>query len=111
MNNGVYQGEPVFDLDQERNHLVRTAIYQPEQSQEPLGTSFADTGEPVGPLGPLVPVLALTTGQRFVFAVIGLVAVVVFVVLPAVYGTRWDRRRDYDNQSRRRLLKELRKHE
>lgn len=107
----IYQGEPLFEWCQRKNRLDKTPIYQVEPAQEPAGTSYRDAGNQCGPLGPLVPVLALTAGQSFVFAILGLVSVVVFVVLPAVYGTKWDRRHADDKASGRRLLRELRKHE
>lgn len=83
---------------------------QPEQPQEPVGTTCEDPGNQVCSLEHLVPVLALTGPQSLILAILALIAVVEFVVLPTVRGTRWDSRRNDDERSKRRLLKELDKH-
>lgn len=107
----IYQGEPVLRFRMGKYRAMRTHGYRLEPAKEQRGTSLRDLVPAVCPLGHCGTVLALTTGQRFVFAILGLVAVVVFVVLPAAYGTRWDRRNADDRSSKRRLLKELGKHE
>lgn len=50
--------------------------------------------------------IALTDGQQLVFSIVGLVAVVVFAVLPA---SRHPYR--HHDGSKRRLLEELRRHD
>ena len=81
---------------------------RPEPFSRCMWDRVCPLGHPVH-TGSAWATLALTGGQRLVFAIVGLVFVVWFVVKPVVFPH--SRPKDLDREdSQRRLMREMRKH-
>jgi len=93
----------------------QTPIDLREPFLEPPRTILRGVREPNGSIGTVgtalagTPFYGLTTGQRFVFALVAFVFVAL-VVLPTVLDSWFGRKRTDEDEERRRLLKEIRNH-
>lgn len=86
-------------------------IYQQEPNVEPLGTAFQGYREPLVPLGTMGPTLAANLAGKLLFSLLALALVVVYLVWKT--ASRFDSGLGHSESasSRKRLLREIRRHE